>query len=136
MLLNAHLYLKKGIFMKVLVAMAVALVALVARAEVKYEVKEVNELSVAQGKLKVSYVVGGGCQKHTPVVEVNLGTAVDEVIVSVYDTSPAEDMCEALISQHAEIDLKSAVTDACAKSHEQCAFTTKKLMLPQVIYNP
>ncbi len=104
--------------MKIVLAVLSLLVSVSAQAEVRNQIFRVNSLKAENGILEVSYRTGGGCAKHevkfeAEVIVTQSGTFNSaDIQINVFDTSPTEDMCEAIISVSGSVDIKKLVNEA------------------------
>lgn len=91
------------------------LTSLTAGAEVKYKIDNVSRIAFDGKTLEVEYQIGGGCQSHTPEVDLVVVPTENKNIVNlrvdIYDVSPQEDFCEALLYQKASVDLQEKVKE-------------------------
>ena len=101
--------------MKKIIMTAMLLASFTANAEVKYKIDSVSSLSFDGRNLQVEYQVGGGCQPHTTEIQlVEVPTEnknIANIRVDIYDVTPQEDFCEALLYQKASVDLQNKVKD-------------------------
>ena len=89
--------------------------------------------------LSGSYMQGGGCQSHTPKVELTLqrlGTTYPryEVQINIVDVSPEQDPCEALLYPEFKVDLKTEIKALLEKQSIEAYQVSVKLH-PEVTAN-
>lgn len=74
-----------------------------------------------QGRLTFSYVIGGGCADHEPLVSLNLipsssGKYLQEVEVIIQDVASGQDFCEARIYRDGAVELLPLIKETLKKS--------------------
>jgi hypothetical protein len=98
--------------MKTLLAFALFFAAATAHAEERTKVSYLNKLSFDGKTLSGSYGIGGGCQTHTPAVDVTLSAKAPNAFptrvatVTVADVSPSIDFCEAFLTVQVNADVR------------------------------
>jgi hypothetical protein len=78
-----------------------------------------NTMSYDGQNMEFSYTTGGGCQPHTAEVTVDMvqiSKYETEVLVKVYDVTPAPDMCEALVPVNGSVNLADKIKQKAAET--------------------
>ena len=97
-----------------------AFVAVNAFADVRSGPLSLSSVKLERGQLSYSYVIGGGCEKHSPEVSLKLkagsGGFLESAEVIVQDVASGPDYCEALISLKGTVDLFDLVKETARKT--------------------
>jgi hypothetical protein len=104
---------------------------------VRHEVSDLGTVSVDQdGKLTFGYTTGGGCSQHTGVASVELTETPEGRVakVKIFDESPAEDFCEALVPVEGTADLQTLIADAAKAAGTNVSGRRLTVELPNISF--
>lgn len=105
------------------------------------KISSVTNLNYDGRYLSGTYMTGGGCEQHTPVVEVMVDVeALNQYLpgsirIELYDHTPYPDYCEAILYVDFRFDLKQEVTYALETIGIDEYYGQYDVVLPEVTVN-
>ncbi len=109
------------------------------QAEVKHKIENLNRINFDSKTLEVEYQIGGGCESHTTEIELvavpTESKNIANLRVDIYDVTPKEDFCEALLYQTASVNLQVKLKELL-KADPNNDIYYAELLLPKVRLNP